>query len=297
MWLLLGAATAFHPLVGGWSGLVCGGIWLFDARRELMLLPTLPGFAAGGLLALVGIVPALALTWNVPADVVNESNQHLCVRAVAASLGAARAAAGGSHAAICRPCCTSWAVVGFVAGVAGGWLNGRKTNSAAHLRDALSLGARCFWQCIGLAIELVFYNRPDVAAKLLRYYWFRLTDFAAAMAVALQLTALVAIGVQQRRGWATPLLVVALVLAGGYLSITAWSRVQNPIAARGCKGRQLRRLGRSLRLGRREHAARRAVHHAAAEPIIQMAHRPAGGCESQGHSAGCAAVSSSGIAA
>ena len=33
VWLLLGAATAFHPLVGGWSGLVCGGIWLVDDRR------------------------------------------------------------------------------------------------------------------------------------------------------------------------------------------------------------------------------------------------------------------------
>ena len=26
-WLLFGAATAFHPLVGGWCGILCVGIW------------------------------------------------------------------------------------------------------------------------------------------------------------------------------------------------------------------------------------------------------------------------------
>src|SRR5262245_51374390 len=73
VWLLLGAASAFHPLVGGWSGLVSAGIWLLDDRRKVRALSMLPGFVGGGLIALIGFVPALTLTRNVPADEVAES--------------------------------------------------------------------------------------------------------------------------------------------------------------------------------------------------------------------------------
>ncbi|HEY2249849.1 MAG TPA: hypothetical protein VGH74_02270, partial [Planctomycetaceae bacterium] len=72
--LLLGAATAFHPLVGGWSGVVCAGIWVLVGRRHQDIWSMLPGFVGGAALSLIGIVPALMLTWGVPADVVNESS-------------------------------------------------------------------------------------------------------------------------------------------------------------------------------------------------------------------------------
>ena len=70
---------------------------------------------------------------------------------------------------------------------------------------------------IGLTIELAFQSQPLLAAKLLRYYWFRLTDFAAAMAVALYATAIVAIGFERRRMWAVPIL-CAMVVAGSMVS-------------------------------------------------------------------------------
>jgi hypothetical protein len=229
VWLALGAATAFHPIVGGWSGVICVGIWLVDARRRLMQLSMLPGFAAGGLFALIGILPALMLTWNVHPDVVNESSQiyvferlphHLALLALPQEEATRRFA---GHAVLLF---LLW-ILSRASGAVG--LTGGKPIRPLTYVTHFAWGA-VLLAVIGLAIELVLYNRPDVAAKLLRYYWFRMTDFAAAMAVALQLTALVAIGVQQRRGWATPLLFVALALACGYLSITAWSRVQNPIA-------------------------------------------------------------------
>lgn len=75
VWVLLGVATAFHPIVGGWSGVVCAGIWLIDARLEHRLLSMVPGLVAGGLVALVGILPALMLTWGVPAETVAEANR------------------------------------------------------------------------------------------------------------------------------------------------------------------------------------------------------------------------------
>ena len=94
VWLLLGVATAFHPLVGGWNGVACFALWLVEGRRgrfadprpalsqrERVLdvsqwervLGMLPSLAVGGLIALIGIVPALTLTWGVPAETVSEA--------------------------------------------------------------------------------------------------------------------------------------------------------------------------------------------------------------------------------
>ncbi len=74
-WLLFGAATAFHPLVGGWCGILCAGIWLIEGRHEQSLLSMVPSLIGGGLIGLIGVVPALTLTWGVPADVVTESSR------------------------------------------------------------------------------------------------------------------------------------------------------------------------------------------------------------------------------
>ena len=82
--------------------------------------------------------------------------------------------------------------------------------------------------CVGLAIELILWNEPFAAAKLLKYYWFRLTDFAAPMAVALLTTVIVATGLQRHRRWATPLLAASLLLSGWFLATTAVARIQDP---------------------------------------------------------------------
>ena len=54
----------------------------------------------------------------------------------------------------------------------------------------------------GFAIELALWNQPLIAARLLRYYWFRLTDFAVPMAVAFYAVALIAAGLERQRTWA-----------------------------------------------------------------------------------------------
>jgi hypothetical protein len=82
---------------------------------------------------------------------------------------------------------------------------------------------------IGLVVELVLMNDPVMAAKLVRYYWFRLSDFAVPMAVALQIAVLIAAAFERRRTWAVPALGTAIVLAS-ILPVTAsWTRLQNPV--------------------------------------------------------------------
>jgi hypothetical protein len=81
----------------------------------------------------------------------------------------------------------------------------------------------------GFVIELVCWDEPLVAASLLRYYWFRLTDFAAPMAVALFVVALIAVGLERKRAWAVWTLIVALVLVGWRVSSVARLRALNPV--------------------------------------------------------------------
>lgn len=224
-WGLLGAATAFHPIVGGWSGLICVGIWLLDSRRERLPLTMMPGFAAGAMIALVGILPALALTWHVPADVVDESSQlyvfdrlpHHLAPLTLPQEELTRRVAG--HALLLG----AFLVLSLVT---------RATGSASA---SLRVVTRFAWGAvllavIGFSIEIAFKDHPSLAAKLLRYYWFRMTDFGAAMAVALQLTSLIAEEIRRRRAWAGPLLVITLALVGWFYSYTAWTRYENRMA-------------------------------------------------------------------
>ena len=72
--LLLGAASSFHVIVGGWSVAAALVAWL--SRRDRPAFRQLVPALAGGLfLALPGILPALALTWGAPAQVVREANR------------------------------------------------------------------------------------------------------------------------------------------------------------------------------------------------------------------------------
>jgi hypothetical protein len=206
--IFLGAAMAFHPIVGGWSALVCAGIWMINGRREQNLLTMSPGIIAGGLLAAIGIEPALSLTWHDPADLVAEANRiyvferlphHLSILTFPGSEVAARLA----H------------YFGLLALV---WIFSRAVPRESTIRRiVLFAWGAALIAFAGLMIELALSNYPLVAAKLLKYYWFRLTDFAAPMAVALLATSKIASSLQQRRRCAIPLILGALLLCGWYL--------------------------------------------------------------------------------
>jgi len=73
-WILLGAATAFHVLVGGWSLVAAGCAWLACQHLRPPLTRMLPAIGAALVLALPGLVPALWLNHDVSAEVVREAN-------------------------------------------------------------------------------------------------------------------------------------------------------------------------------------------------------------------------------
>ncbi len=235
VWILCGLAVAFHPLVGGWAGVTLAVAWLAWGRSKSatfgsQLAGQLPALVVAFLISLVGLLPALAMIGG-PAkqgDIVvaqihafyrlaHHQTPHLFWASQhvsgACSLGLLIAATWLVHAvrrrfadtAAADPLLAIWRLLGIA------WL-------------AVALNG------IGLVIDLVGVRvRPDLAASLLRFYWFRWADIIVPLAwvsavwysaVYLQ-SALVA---RASAGWHTSGLLIALT---SFLALVAvvWMRV------------------------------------------------------------------------
>jgi hypothetical protein len=246
VWLALGAASAFHVLVGGWSFVVCSGIWLLRREGEKgdrstfcldHLMPSrvpgksgpvplfLPGLVVGGLLALVGVVPALALTWRQPPEIVAEANRiyvferlphHLALLTLPTEDVAVRLV---RHALLIL---CLWGLARANRHVGG------TTNDALRIVTWFAWGAVAL-AASGFAIEIVLWYQSPVAAALLRYYWFRLTDVAVPLAVAFQAVSLIVAGFGERRPWAVWGLAGAVAIATWHIGIITAERWLNPV--------------------------------------------------------------------
>ena len=177
-WVVLGAATAFHPLVGGWAMLAllaaafaCGreAVDRPGAARHPSLL--LAGVLVGALLAAVGVVPALGLSAGVPPDeraraaytyVVERLPHHLLVRTFADGMVARHVLAVGV-----------W------------WLLLPVTPTAAERRLAAFTAAAVGVSLAGACVSLLEGVAPATAHALLRYYWFRLADGVVPLGLSL----------------------------------------------------------------------------------------------------------------
>lgn len=77
--ILLGVASAFHVLVGGWAvvaALAAAVVtWLGGRRRKIAFAAFFPGLVLGGSVALLGLIPALALDRGVAPEVVRQAHQ------------------------------------------------------------------------------------------------------------------------------------------------------------------------------------------------------------------------------
>lgn len=205
-WLWLGAATALHPIVGGWAAvaMVASLAWEIMQRRPRAAGPTLrwPVVAAlvlcGGLLAATAIVPALGLSAGADAatraaaakiHVVERLSHHLLPRTFADGMLARHLLA----AAV-------W------------WLLSRlrADGSAASYADGATLDVawlrlrRFILAALGIAVcghiiaacELL---APAAVHGLLRFYWFRIADVAVPFGLAVTAASVLADDVCLRR--------------------------------------------------------------------------------------------------
>jgi hypothetical protein len=211
-WLLLGAASALHVLVGGWAAIAALLAWLLVGRDRPGLRSMWPSLLGGLLLALPGLLPAMFLNAHADAETIRQANQiyvferlphHLDIFhiypqfiirfALLTLLYFAlswRISLASGHDATDQPTMPTNAarrcpmvLVGARRGFTKDAMNNDVKSSIKRLR-AFVTGA------IGIALAgaainmLVFFDR-DLAAGLLRYYWFRLSDVAVPLGVAM----------------------------------------------------------------------------------------------------------------
>jgi hypothetical protein len=180
----------------------------------------LPGIVAGGALALIGVVPALSLTRNEPPEIVAEAVRiyvfdrlphHLAPLTLPAAEIARRF---GGHAVLL--------VALSLLSIA--------MRSNIHCRRILQFAwGAVLIAAVGLAIEVALGNQPSIAGRLLRYYWFRLTDFAVPMAAAIAFAAWIARAFDVGKMWAAWTLAGVLLLTVGPLAHITILRAENPV--------------------------------------------------------------------
>lgn len=177
VWLLLGGAAAFHVLVGGWSIIAAGFAWLVSNRQlRPTLVQMLPALGGGFLLSLPGLIPALALTSGLPAEVVSQANQIYVFRRLPHHLALHTLAPEELWTRLLRngPLLAAFLLLGFFV-----------PKDARRHRLLAFIAASILLAVVGFAIGYLTENNPDLSAKLLRYYWFRIYDFALPVGVAL----------------------------------------------------------------------------------------------------------------
>lgn len=164
VWPLLGIASAFHVLTGGWSVVAAGTAWFLTERPRPDRKPLFtPALLLGGLMALLGIIPSIALTLNAdPESSVTAAKIYTYYRI--------------SHHLSPASFLPIWYFRHGLLIAATLWC-GFYYRDDPRLRrlGAFVLGTIAI-AFFGLALGMLPAYDPDLAARLLRFYWFRLSD-------------------------------------------------------------------------------------------------------------------------
>jgi Domain of unknown function (DUF6798) len=185
--LLAGAAGAFHVLVGGWTAVAIGLAWLWPARDRPRLATLVPAAAGGLVLALPGLVPAIALNWGVEKDVAREAARIYVFERLAHHLV--------YHLFAPANITRFQFLVAFWA-----WLCWLMRNELALRRVQQVVAGAVLIGVIGVIIDQATVLNANLeqrtaleyqlrAARFLRYYWFRMSDSLVPIGAALAIVA------------------------------------------------------------------------------------------------------------
>jgi hypothetical protein len=172
-WCLMGGATAFHPIVGGWAMLAAAAAWATGGRGPVHTRPAVTAalLLAGAALAAVGVVPALGLSAGADAALRAEAARIYVVERLPHHLLPQTFAPGF--------------VPRHVLAILVWWLLERLAPaSRARARLTRFTLVAIGISLLGVAITAVEPWAPAFAHGLLRYYWFRLADVAVPLSLA-----------------------------------------------------------------------------------------------------------------
>ncbi len=212
-WLLLGAATAFHVLVGGWALVAAAIMWAAAARERPPLRQTLLAGLGALALAAPGLWPVLRLAGSVPSEMMGNAykiyvfdrlDHHLVFRSfLTLAPGQPLWSLPIVHFGLL--------LIGWLALLAFGPNNRPLRRLAWFVAGSLGIAA------VGALIDLSLSSNQLLAAQLLRFYWFRLADAMLPAGVALASVNLIHALRLQRRWQGTALLCAALLAVAVHL--------------------------------------------------------------------------------
>lgn len=196
---LLGAASAWHVLVGGWAAVAAALCWLLDADRP-SLKTFWPGIALGAVLSLAGLLPALELNRGLSPDVIAEANDIYVFRRLRHHL---------------VPQAFAWWMIGRYLLMVLAWAIIRRFAPADRPQAAIEriVVASLIIALIGFGIALCTRQDERWAAALLRFYWFRLADAMLPAGIALRVVSLAASTPRGRRWWLAGAAICSLLVA------------------------------------------------------------------------------------
>jgi hypothetical protein len=171
-WLLLGAATGIHAIVGGWSAVAGGAAWLADRRERQPIVQMLPWLFGGLVLASPGIWFGLALTHGVDSQTIANADAIYVWQRLPHHLSADHFQIGfpSRHMLL-------WIVWLLLLTISPA--DGAKRRFRWMVSTAMLLAG------IGYCLVLVSHWNADFAASMLRYYWFRMSDVFIPLGVTL----------------------------------------------------------------------------------------------------------------
>lgn len=217
-WIWFGGASAFHVLTGGWAvaastiAFVVTERWSRDPDDQTAARFLTPGLFIGGALALFGLLPALNLTLGATAE---ESAQAARIYSYMRI----------RHHLLPSDFPIEWFVRhgALAACLIALTLSTRQTPASRRLAW-IAFGALSVAGC-GLIVGALPAVMPDLAAKLLRYYWFRLSDAIVPLAVAILLMRLITVKDRSMPATAKAVIATALLMvAAGLLTSSSLQR-------------------------------------------------------------------------
>ena len=221
VWPMLGLASAFHVLTGGWAVVAATAVWAWrwwrgqtDARFWR------PALFVGGALSLLGVVPAAAASMGggdgsaaAEVYVYYRIPHHLLPSAFHGWWYVRFAVLSAAAMTIAWAFRVDWT-----------YRNDRRRSATAQFAAAsLSITAA------GLVVGMLPAFAPETAASLLRFYWFRLGDAAVPLWLAVAVWGW-SWDAAKDRAWAA--LPVAVMFAVGLVGVVGDSRRGVPVSLR-----------------------------------------------------------------
>lgn len=181
-WIWVGIASGFHVVVGAWAAIITLGVWMASAEQRPPFAKMLGGILGGGLISLVGLVPALLLRRGADAATIAEADRVYVYERLRHHL----VFHSFEHLAIgANPLIERFALLSLVCLVLA-WATWG--NVSLRFAQRFAFGALGI-SLVGILIDQSLVYRLDIAAPILRLYWYRMSDVCVPMAVSLSVVA------------------------------------------------------------------------------------------------------------